>query len=146
MKCISIIKALLFIAAFSSCNNQSKVDSHENVKQQKKGIEREKIILVANIDELEMEVNNGGLNQYFINSSGQNCYETLRLLKKTGKTNTAAILEEAISLINPRNIKETEFVEKLRQNKVEELYDEEISQKMDVLDKKFYKYPDGSLK
>lgn len=146
MKCISIIKALLFIAAFSSCNNQSKVDSHENVKQRKKGIEREKIILVANIDELEMEVNNGGLNQYFINSSGQNCYETLRLLKKTGKTNTAAILEEAISLINPRNIKETEFVEKLRQNKVEELYDEEISQKMDVLDKKFYKYPDGSLK
>lgn len=146
MKCISIIKALLFIAAFSSCNNQSKVDSHENVKQQKKGIVREKIIVVANIDELEMEVNNGGLKQYFINSSGQNCYETLRLLKKTGKTNTAAILEEAISLINPRNIKETEFVEKLRQNKVEELYDEEISQKMDVLDKKFYKYPDGSLK
>lgn len=95
---------------------------------------------------LEMEVNNGGLKQYFINSSGQNCYETLRLLKKTGKTNTAAILEEAISLINPRNIKETEFVEKLRQNKVEELYDEEISQKMDVLDEKFYKYPDGSLK
>lgn len=52
MKCISIIKALLFIAAFSSCNNQSKVDSHENVKQQKKGIVREKIIVVANIDEI----------------------------------------------------------------------------------------------
>jgi hypothetical protein len=146
MKLTSIAKALLFITAFSSCNTQTKIDSHENVKQQVKGVEREKIIPVANIDELETEVNNGGLNQYFVNSSGQNCYETLRLLKKTDKANTAAILEEAISLINPRKIRETEFVEKLRQNKVEELYDEKISQKLEVLDEKFYKYPDGSLK
>lgn len=146
MKFTSITKALLLITAFSGCNTQSKVDPHENIKQQVKRIEREKIIPVANIDELETEVNNGGLNQYFVSSSGQNCYETLRLLKKTGKTNTVAILEEAISLINPRNIRETEFVEKLRQNKVEELYNEKISQKMGVLDEKFYKYPDGSLK
>lgn len=51
MKFTSITKALLFITAFSGCNTQSKVDSHENVKQQTKGIEREKIIPVANIAE-----------------------------------------------------------------------------------------------
>lgn len=128
------------------CNSRPVKDGlGEGIKNQRNKVGNEKSVPIANINELEMEVNNGGLNQYFINSSGQNCFETLRLLKKTGKSKTAAILEKAISLINPQNIREAEFVEKLRQNKVEELYDEKISSKLNVLDQEFYKYPDGSL-
>lgn len=36
----------------------------------------------ANISELEAEINNGGFNQYFFNSSGQNCFETLKALEE----------------------------------------------------------------
>lgn len=99
----------------------------------------------ANIDELEMEVNNGGFNQYFINSSGQNCYETLKALKKNGKLKTAKLLEKAIILINPNKISEKEFIEKLSKNEVEELYNEKISTELEKLDAEIYKYLDGTL-
>ena len=133
---------LLFIYVFSSCAQKN---SSENVNEQLKGTEVEKVIPKANIDELEMEVNNGGFNQYFINSSSQNCYETLKALKKNGKAKTAKLLESAINLINPNHISENEFLEKLRKREVEELYDENISVELNKLDTEFYKYPDGSL-
>jgi hypothetical protein len=91
-----------------------------------------------------MEINNGGFNQYFVNS-GQNCFETLKALKKKRKAKTAKLLESAINLINPNNISENEFVEKLRKREVKELYDEKISAELNKLDEAFYKYPDGSL-
>ena len=121
-----------------------KIDTAENISLQSKGNEVEKITQKANIGELEMEVNNGGFNQYFVNS-GQNCLETLKALKKKGKTKTAKLLESAINLINPNHISESEFVEKLRKREVEELYDEKISAELNKLDEEFYKYPDGSL-
>lgn len=104
MKHISI--ALVFI--FSSCNSPTaletyKVDTHDSINRLGKEVEHKKTTPVANIYELEMEVNNGGLNQYFINSSGRNCFETLILLKKKGKYKSATLLEEAIALINPTN-------------------------------------------
>jgi hypothetical protein len=54
-------------------------------------------------------------------------------------------LEKAIKLINPKNDSEKVFVEKLRKREVEELYDEKISAELNLLDEKFYKYPDGNL-
>src|SRR4030095_9516711 len=74
---------------------QLKVDTADNVRKELKQVENEKVVPSANVSELEREVNNGGLNQYFFNSSGQNCFETLRMLKRTGKTKTAALLEAA---------------------------------------------------
>ena len=144
-----IIQLILLIFVFSSCAQKSpsengKVDTYENVKQKLKGNEVEKVNPKANIDELEMEVNNGGFNQYFINS-GQNCFETLKALKKNGKSKTAKLLESAINLINPNHISENEFVEKLRKREVGELNDEKISAELNELDEAFYKYPDGSL-
>lgn len=100
----------------------------------------------ADIDELEMEINNGGFNQYFINSSSLNSFETLRLLEKTGKINTANLMKKAFALINPKKLDESTFLEKLRKREVEELYDKSINEKLSVLDQEFYKYPDGSLK
>ena len=143
------IQLILLIFVFSSCAQKSssengKIDTYENVKKELKGTELEKENPKANIDELEMEVNNGGFNQYFLNS-GQNCFETLKALKKNGKAKTAKLLESAINLINPNQISESEFIEKLRKREVEELYDEKISAELNKLDEAFYKYPDGSL-
>lgn len=143
------IQLLLLIFVFSSCaqknsSENGKIDTYENVKKELKGTEIAKENPKANIDELEMEVNNGGFNQYFLNS-GQNCFETLKALKKNGKAKTAKLLESAINLINPNQISETEFIEKLRKREVEELYDEKINAELNKLDEAFYKYPDGSL-
>ncbi len=135
---------------FSSCNSHTvqeerKVDTYDSIKKQVTEPGYEKTTPVANINELEMEVNNGGFSQYFINSSGRNCFETLLLLNKKGKHKTAELLEEAITLINPRKLNEDEFLEKLRKNQVDELYNDEISERLNVLDEKFYKYPDGGI-
>lgn len=131
------IQFLFLIFVFSSCTQKKSTESGKT--------EIEKTTPKANIDELEMEVNNGGFNQYFINSSSQNCYETLKALKKNRKVKTAKLLENAINLINPNHISEDEFVEKLRKREVEELYDEKISAELNKLDAEFHKYPDGSL-
>lgn len=149
MKHISI--AIIFtFTIFPSCNSHTaqkehKVDTYDRIKKQVKETGHEKTTPVANINELEMELNNGGFNQYFINSSGRNCFETLLLLKKNRKYKSAALLEEAIALINPGKLSEDEFLEQLRKHQVDELYNDEITEKLNVLDEKFYKYPDGAL-
>ncbi|RYE38486.1 MAG: DUF4375 domain-containing protein, partial [Sphingobacteriales bacterium] len=127
------------IAISLGCNTRTieqerKIDTYENAVMELKETEHERTTPVANIDELEMEVNNGGFNQYFINSYGRNCFETLRLLKATGKVKTAALLEKAIALINPKNMDEAEFLEQLRKKEIEELYHHVISKKLNVLD------------
>lgn len=138
------IRLLIFVFIFSNCNQKSsvengKVDTYEKVKNKLKGTKVEKIIPKANIEELEMEVNNGGFNQYFFNSSGQNCYETLKELKRNNKPKTAKLLKRAIILINPNHIPEDEFLERLRKREVEELYNEKISSALNKLDEEFYK-------
>lgn len=141
MKHLIKFQLLLFIIIFSTCAQKSstesgKVDTYENLKKELKGTTVEKIIPKANIDELEMEVNNGGFNQYFINSSGQNCYETLNALKKVKKVKTAKLLEDAINLINPNHLSENELIEKLQKREVN---DEKISGELNKLDNEFYK-------
>ena len=137
------IQILFLLFVFSSCAQKSssengKIDTYDNVKNELKGKEVEKVNPKANIDELEMEVNNGGFDQYFINS-GQNCFETLKALKKNGKIKTAKLLENAIKLINPKQISENELIEKLRKREVEELYNEAINVELNKLDSEFYK-------
>jgi hypothetical protein len=40
---------------------------------------------------------NGGLNQFFFNSSGEYTHETIESLKKIGAIDTSAVLEKAVS-------------------------------------------------
>lgn len=47
---------------------------------------------------LEREVNNGGFNQYFINSAGDFAHETIDSLIAIGALKTATILQKAIDL------------------------------------------------
>jgi uncharacterized protein DUF4375 len=139
---------LIFALSIIGCSNDRKhmkIDTAENLRKELKGVEHEKITPIANISELESEVNNGGLNQYFFNSSGQNCFATLRLLQVTGKTHTVAILQAAIKAINPNNLPEKELIEKLRKREVSELDDDKVNAKLDSLDNEFLEYPDGAL-
>ncbi len=49
------------------------------------------------IDELEAEINNGGFDQFFFNSSGDNTLRITQALKLIGASHTAEILEKAAS-------------------------------------------------
>ncbi len=53
---------------------------------------------------LEREVNNGGFNQYFINSSGDFAHETIDSLKEIGANRTAQILQRAIDLFPEQRV------------------------------------------
>jgi len=123
----------------TSCRQKIKVDSYENIKKDLKSVELDKTKPSADPTGFENEINNGGLNQYFFNSAGQNCFETLRYFKQNGKTKEAAILEKAINLINPKNLPEKELLENLRKRIVAELDDSTVNAKLDKLDNEYYK-------
>ena len=66
-------------------------------KMEREGFERlsraEQV--VGCLTELEMEVNNGGLDQYYWNSPGDHALETVAALRELGATFTATLLAEA---------------------------------------------------
>ncbi len=49
------------------------------------------------VDALEREVNNGGFEQFFWNSSGDTAHETVEALQAIGANNAASIVREAIA-------------------------------------------------
>lgn len=135
---ISAICIFAAMLAASSCQEKRKIGTYNEVKQELKQVSLEKTYPLANPGEFEAEVNNGGLNQYFFNSSGRNCFATLRYFRKNGDTVRANILEEAIRVINPGNLSEEALLEKLRKREVTELDDSVVNRKLDALDNRFY--------
>ena len=87
---------------------------------------------------LEREVNNGGLIQFFTNSSGDFTHETINSLKLIHAEHTASILQLAIDQFPnksvPANTSERIVL-------VEHII-ETAMEKWDVLDQKFYEYKD----
>lgn len=132
------IAVILYFVYSSKPHYHSRIDSYKNVKESLKQVPNAAEVPTANIEDLDMEVNNGGFNQYFFNSSGQHCFETLRELKKLGMNKKARLLEEAIALINSNKLPEVALVERLRLRQVSELDDERISAKLNLLDQQFY--------
>lgn len=51
--------------------------------------------VVIIIENLEHEINNGGFNQFYFNSSGNYANETIERLKKIGTNKTSEIVEKA---------------------------------------------------
>ncbi|MBC8086992.1 MAG: DUF4375 domain-containing protein [Phycisphaerae bacterium] len=49
------------------------------------------------IEELEAEINNGGLDQYFTNSAGDRAHQAVRALRAVRAEHTATIIERAIA-------------------------------------------------
>ncbi len=87
---------------------------------------------------LEREVNNGGFNQFFINSSGNYAHETILSLKAIGANKTASIVQKAIDQFPDKTVpkdrdKRVEIVEQ-----IEEVADEVWNE----LDREFLKYED----
>lgn len=94
---------------------------------------------VLYIEMLEGQVNNGGFDQFFFNSSGEYAHEALRALEQVGANNAAELLEQAIKAFPQLPIpKDTEQ----RRELMEDL-PEHISDTWDQLDDKFYEYPDN---
>ncbi|MDN3657231.1 DMP19 family protein [Ferruginibacter paludis] len=84
------------------------------------------------------EINNGGFNQYFCNSSGDNAHETILSIESIGAHKTADILQKAIDQFPNKTVpkdrdERTEIVEQ-----IEEVADEVWGE----LDEKFFEYED----
>lgn len=87
---------------------------------------------------LEREINNGGFNQYFINSSGDYAHQTIQSLIAIGANTTADILQKAIDQFPnkkvPQDIDERiELVEQIEET-ANEVWEE--------LDEQFFEYQD----
>ncbi|WP_320814931.1 DMP19 family protein [Flavobacterium sp.] len=99
--------------------------------------EAEKTFLYVEI--LEAEINNGGFDQYFFNSSGDYANETLESLKKIGAHKTAKLVEEAFSYFPETPIPK----DNNKRRKLLENIDTKTSEKWNELEDKFYLYEEN---
>jgi Domain of unknown function (DUF4375) len=87
---------------------------------------------------LEREVNNGGFNQYFYNSSGDFAHETIISLRAIGANKTANILQEAIDQFPNSTVPK----DRAKRQEVLEQIEETANEMWEQLDQAFYKYED----
>jgi hypothetical protein len=93
----------------------------------------------VSIWELEAEVNNGGFDQYFLNSSGDNAGHCVSALEKIGAFNFAALVKQAVSVFeNSTPPDDPEIRQPLVVN-----FSDEQKKFLNELDQKFFKYPDN---
>jgi hypothetical protein len=88
---------------------------------------------------LEREVNNGGFNQYFRNSSGDFANETLKSLEDIKAFTTADILRKAIDQF-PNNKVPKVSTDRI---KVIDQIEEDANPVWEQLDQKFFEYADN---
>lgn len=89
------------------------------------------------VHQLEAQVNNGGFEQYFYNSSGMFALETILALRTIGALKTASLLEAAILIGYPTGYPaDSSFHQKLLANS------DESMEKLGELDNEFYSYSD----
>ncbi|WP_158594608.1 DMP19 family protein [Ulvibacterium marinum] len=94
-----------------------------------------------NISELEAEINNGGFHQYFFNSSGQNCFETLRALEEKNdeySKQLADLLRKAIDVVNVDKLPNDILIDKIRKRELESLENDSIIDALYSLDRTYY--------
>ncbi|MBN1412111.1 MAG: DMP19 family protein [Spirochaetales bacterium] len=72
------------------------------------------------IEEWEREVNNGGFNQLFYNTTGNYSLEILEALKKIGSTGFSNIFEKAISVFPEKDVPKDRDARKKLLLKIEE--------------------------
>jgi len=108
------------------------------LKNLSNGVNMDKEKIKTLIDNLEMEVNNGGFDQFFFNSAGDNAHETVEALKIIGAFHTANIVQNAINKF-PNNIVPKDRYE--RQDILEKVSPD--CDAFEVEDKQFYEYQDN---
>ncbi|HEX3864405.1 MAG TPA: DMP19 family protein [Stellaceae bacterium] len=89
--------------------------------------------------ELESEVNNGGFQQYFLNSSGACVPEVVGALKAIAANKAAELVERAIETVGP-GIQWADH--EARQEKIDVLPEATLDA-LDKLDQAFMAYPDN---
>ena len=144
---------ILFIFTLTNCNQMSEIEKALLIEDQTESIltiydilwkktesfddfenlnEEEKNFLYLEI--LEAEINNGGFDQYFFNSSGDYAIEALEALKKVGAFKTAKIVEEAYSHFPENPIpKDNE-----KRQEILVAIDLKVSEKWKLLEDEFY--------
>ena len=85
---------------------------------------------------LEREINNGGFNQYFFNSSGDYAHKTIQSLLTIGANKTADILQKAIDQFPKRNVPE----DRTERQKILEQIQVTANLFWEELDQKFFTY------
>lgn len=95
--------------------------------------------LIYSIAIFELEMNKGGFDQYFFNTSGSLDFLTLESLEKVGATKTKSLLEQAIQIAYDGDIP-SDWDE--RQEKLLNL-DKKAKEKLNELDEAFYKYEEN---
>jgi hypothetical protein len=88
---------------------------------------------------LEGEVNNGGFNQYFFNSSGEHTHQALDALKQIKASHLAGLLEKAIATWPNKEVPVNTMK---RRSLLQELGDD-INPVLDKLDDEFYQSTDS---
>jgi hypothetical protein len=91
------------------------------------------------VDDLDREVNNGGFDQFFWNSSGDHAHETLRALETIGALQAAQIVREAIACF-PAAVVPVDRDE--RTDVVMPKLPQSVRETWSALDGRFYEYPD----
>ena len=87
---------------------------------------------------LEREINNGGFNQYFFNSSGDFAHKTIQSLQTIGANKTADILQKAIDQFPNSNVPE----DRTERQEILEQIEETADVVWEDLDQKFFSYED----
>lgn len=87
---------------------------------------------------LEREINNGGFNQYFINSSGDFAHQAVQSLTAIGALTTAHILQKAIDQFPDKKVPQD------RDERIElvERIEETANEVWEELNQKFFEYAD----
>jgi Domain of unknown function (DUF4375) len=94
--------------------------------------------VIVEVYVLEAEVNNGGFDQFFMNSSGDQALATPLALDAIGASNAAVIMRKAMAEFGAAG-PDPDREERIKQV---EILGEPSVQRWDALDQLFYEYPD----
>lgn len=102
--------------------------------------EKERVVYTISV--LDMEVNNGGFNQYFVNGYGQFARETIKSLELISACKTAEILTKALDNVQ-NGLDDDDFRKELLEGKINDLYDsDKLDDYLMSLDNEYYEYED----
>jgi len=91
------------------------------------------------VENLEREINNGGFNQFFFNSSGNFTHETIAALKTIKAFKTAAIVSKSISIWPNQNVPK----DRVKRQDILQQVEEQANPVWDECSEEFYKYHDN---
>ncbi|MGC4040330.1 MAG: DUF4375 domain-containing protein [Flavobacterium sp.] len=95
---------------------------------------------------LDNQVFNGGFHQYFSNGYGQFASSTIKALKNIGAVKKANLLNEALQIVNPKNIEDREFALNLLKFEIDPLFKEDtLFEPLEKLDDQYENHSEEDL-